>query len=190
MLVFMQSESLIAQRWKLMSERLDERQRRAFAAAEAKVLGRGGVAQVAAATGMARNTIMAGMRELGGSANEFLAAVPLAPAGATRRSGGGREWRPEGDPERVQVHDFIDPELGRANPYGVYGIGAGEGWVSVGTDHDTSAFAVQTIRRWWFTMGRQRYPKATELTITADGGGSNGYRVRLWKLEQIGRAHV
>ena len=305
MLSFMQEESLIAQRWKLMSERLDERQRRAFAAAEAKVLGRGGIAQVAAATGVARNTIMAGMQELDGSANEFITAVPLAPAGATRRSGGGRkaatdkdatlvsdllalvdpgargdpqsplrwtckslrvladelkarghaishvvvgrllkdqgyslqgnakviegnqspdrnaqfehinvsvaaalaagqpvisvdtkkkelvgafknggrEWRPQGDPERVQVHDFIDPELGRANPYGVYDIGADEGWVSVGTDHDTSAFAVQTIRRWWFTMGRERYPKATELTITADGGGSNGYRVRLWKLE-------
>ncbi|MGH8790738.1 MAG: ISAzo13 family transposase [Cupriavidus necator] len=96
---------------------------------------------------------------------------------------GGREWHPQGEPENVQVHDFVDAELGRANPYGVYDIGADEGWVSVGTDHDTSAFAVQTIRRWWFTMGRERYPKATELTITADGGGSNGYRVRLWKLE-------
>jgi len=96
---------------------------------------------------------------------------------------GGREWHREGEPENVQVHDFVDAELGRANPYGVYDIGADEGWVSVGTDHDTSAFAVQTIRRWWFTMGRQRYPKATELTITADGGGSNGYRIRLWKLE-------
>ena len=98
----------------------------------------------------------------------------------------GREWHPEGEPESVQVHDFVDPELGRANPYGVYDIGADEGWVSVGTDHDTSAFAVQTIRRWWFSMGRPRYPKATELTITADGGGSNGYRVRLWKSE-LGR---
>ena len=288
-----------------MQGRLDERQRRAFAAAEAKVLGRGGVAQVVAATGVARNTIMAGMVELEGTTNEFMSANPLAPAGATRRSGGGRkpaaqkdptlvsdllalvdpsargdpqsplrwtckslrvlaqelealghaishvvvgrllkaegyslqanakviegnqsedrnaqfehinasvstalaagqpvisvdtkkkelvgqfknggrEWRPQGQPEQVQVHDFVDPELGRANPYGVYDIGADEGWVSVGTDHDTSMFAVQTIRRWWFTMGRERYPKASELTITADGGGSNGYRVRLWKLE-------
>jgi len=99
---------------------------------------------------------------------------------------GRRGWHPEGEPESVQGHDFVDPELGRANPYGVYDIGADEGWVSVGTDHDTSAFAVQTIRRWWFSMGRPRYPKATELTITADGGGSNGYRVRLWKLE-LGR---
>ena len=95
----------------------------------------------------------------------------------------GREWLPQGEPEQVRVHDFIDAELGRANPYGVYDIGADEGWVSVGTDHDTAAFAVQTIRRWWYTMGRPRYPKARELTITADGGGSNGSRVRLWKLE-------
>ena len=304
----MNTDSPIAQRWELMRERLDERQRRAFAAAEAKVLGRGGVSQVVAATGMARNTVMAGMQELEGSSNEFIAAVPLADAGSTRRSGGGRkaatqkdpslvpdllalvdptsrgdpqsplrwtckslrvladelkagghaishvvvgrllkdegyslqanakviegnqspdrnaqfehinatvsaalaggqpvisvdtkkkelvgqyknggrEWHPEGVPEEVRVHDFVDPEMGRANPYGVYDIGADEGWVSVGTDHDTSAFAVQTIRRWWFSMGRVRYPKATELTITADGGGSNGYRVRLWKLE-LGR---
>ena len=304
----MEADSPIAQRWELMRERLDERQRRAFAAAEAKVIGRGGVSQVVAATGMSRNTVMAGMQELDGSGTEFLSAAPLAAAGSTRRSGGGRkaatlkdpglvpdllalvdptsrgdpqsplrwtckslrvladelkagghaishvvvgrllknegyslqanakviegnqspdrnaqfehinatvsaalaggqpvisvdtkkkelvgryknggrEWRPEGEPEEVRVHDFIDPEMGRANPYGVYDIGADEGWVSVGTDHDTSAFAVQTIRRWWFSMGRPRYPKATELTITADGGGSNGYRVRLWKLE-LGR---
>ena len=288
-----------------MQGHLDERQRRAFAAAEAKVLGRGGVAQVVAATGVSRNTIVAGMEELEGSTNEFMTARALAAPGSTRRSGGGRkaathkdptlvpdllalvesssrgdpqsplrwtckslrvladelkarghaishvvvgrllksqgyslranakviegnqspdrnaqfehinasvatalaagqpvisvdtkkkelvgqfknggrEWHPAGVPEQVQVHDFVDPDLGRANPYGVYDVGADEGWVSVGTDHDTSAFAVQTIRRWWFTMGCQRYPKAEELTITADGGGSNGYRVRLWKLE-------
>jgi hypothetical protein len=98
----------------------------------------------------------------------------------------GKEWRPEGEPVQVKVHDFVDPELGRASPYGVYDIGADEGWVSVGTDHDTATFAVQTIRRWWYAMGRPRYPHARELTITADGGGSNGYRVRLWKLE-LGR---
>jgi Rhodopirellula transposase DDE domain len=95
----------------------------------------------------------------------------------------GQTWRPKGQPEKVQVHDFVDPELGRANPYGVYDIGANEAWVSVGTDHDTSAFAVETIRRWWRTMGQPRYPDAKELVITADGGGSNGHRVRLWKLE-------
>jgi hypothetical protein len=300
--------SPIEQRWELMRERLDERQRRTYAAVEAKVIGRGGVSRVAAATGLARGTIMAGMQELEGKTNEFLAGATPAPAGAVRRSGGGRkplthkdptlvadllalvdpgtrgdpesplrwsckslrvlaeelnaqghtvshvvvgellkaqgfslqgnakviegnqspdrdaqfqhinatvaqalaegrpvisvdtkkkelvgafknagqEWRPAGEPEQVKVHDFIDPELGRANPYGVYDIGADQGWVSVGTDHDTASFAVQTIRRWWFTMGSPRYPDARELTITADGGGSNGHRVRLWKLE-LGR---
>ena len=291
-----------------MRERLDERQRRTFAAVEAKVIGRGGVSQVAAATGLARGTIMAGMQELEGKTNEFFAGSMPAAAGSVRRSGGGRkplthkdptlvsdllalvdpgtrgdpesplrwsckslrvlaeelnaqghtvshvvvgellkaqgfslqgnakviegnqspdrdaqfqhinatvaqalsegrpvisvdtkkkelvgafknagqEWRPAGAPEQVKVHDFVDPELGRASPYGVYDIGADQGWVSVGTDHDTASFAVQTIRRWWFTMGKPRYPDARELTITADGGGSNGHRVRLWKLE-LGR---
>jgi transposase len=96
---------------------------------------------------------------------------------------GGRELRPRGDPERVRVHDFLIPELGRANPYGIYDIGRNIGWVSVGVDHDTAAFAVETIRRWWRSMGRKVYPKATRLLITADSGGSNGSRVRLWKLE-------
>ena len=95
----------------------------------------------------------------------------------------GRTWRPTGQPQAVKVHDFIDPELGRANPYGVYDLAADAGWVSVGTDHDTAAFAVQTVRRWWQSVGAQAYPQATELLITADGGGSNGARVRLWKLE-------
>ena len=304
----MQTDSPIGQRWKLMRDHLDERQRRALAAAEAKVIGRGGVSQVAAATGLARGTIMAGMEEFEGTSNEFLPGAQLAPPAATRRAGGGRkpltqkdptlvadllelvepttrgdpesplrwsckslrelavelqkldhvvshvvvgqllksegfslqgnakviegnqspdrnaqfehinatvstaiargqpvisvdtkkkelvgqfknagkEWRPAGDPEQVKVHDFVDPELGRASPYGVYDIAANQGWVSVGTDNDTAAFAVQTIRRWWYAMGKLRYPKARELTITADGGGSNGHRVRLWKLE-LGR---
>jgi len=304
----MQAESLIGQRWELMREHLDERQRRTFAAAEAKVLGRGGVSQVAAATGLARGTIMAGMEEFVGTRNEFLAGPQLAAPSSMRRAGGGRrpvtqkdptlvpdllalvdpatrgdpqsplrwtckslrvladelkalghaishvvvgqllksegyslqgnakviegnqspdrnaqfehinatvdaalmqgqpvisvdtkkkelvgqyknggkEWNPAGEPEQVKVHDFVDAKLGRASPYGVYDIGADEGWVSVGTDHDTAAFAVQTIRRWWYSMGQPRYPEARELTITADGGGSNGHRVRLWKLE-LGR---
>jgi hypothetical protein len=96
---------------------------------------------------------------------------------------GGREYRPAGSPEPVRVHDFIDPKLGRAAPYGVYDIADDKGWVSVGVDHDTAAFAVNTIRSWWMTMGCSRYPHAHTLTITADGGGSNGSRVRLWKLE-------
>jgi hypothetical protein len=262
-----QVESPISLRWKLMREHLDERQRRAFAAAEARVLGRGGVAQVVAATGISRNTVMAGMDELDGTSNEFVVAEPLAPARATRRSGagrkpatakdptllsdllalvdpvtrgdpqsplrwtckslrvladelkaaghvishvvvgqllklegyslqanakviegnqspdrnaqfehinasvsaaladgqpvisvdtkkkelvgrfknGGREWRPQGEPEKVQVHDFVDPELGRANPYGVYDIGADEGWVSV-TGKQPASLPVRPFR--------------------------------------------
>lgn len=95
----------------------------------------------------------------------------------------GRELRPKGEPEKVRVHDFIIPELGRAAPYGVYDVTENAGWVSVGIDHDTSSFAVESIRRWWHSMGRDRYPKAKRLLITADSGGSNGYRIRLWKLE-------
>jgi len=94
---------------------------------------------------------------------------------------GGREWRPKGCPERVKDHDFPDQELGKAIPYGVYDVHANQGWVSVGRDHDTPEFAVQSIRTWWRQMGQATYPKATELLILADGGGSNGYRVRGWK---------
>jgi hypothetical protein len=95
---------------------------------------------------------------------------------------GGREWRPQGQPEGVRVHDFLDKKLGKAIPYGVYDLAANNAWVSVGIDHDTSDFAVETIRRWWRHMGRKRYSKAEELLITADGGGSNGCRSRLWKV--------
>jgi hypothetical protein len=95
----------------------------------------------------------------------------------------GREWHRQGLPELVNVHDFIDPKLRRAVPYGVYDITNNVGWVSIGTDHDTASFAVHAIRRWWRTMGKKRHPKAKRLMISADGGGSNGYRVRLWKVE-------
>jgi hypothetical protein len=95
----------------------------------------------------------------------------------------GREYRPKGDPEKVKGHDFPDPELGKVTPYGVNDQGANSGWVSVGTDHDTAAFAVETIRRWWYSMGQEAYPNAKTLLITADSGGSNGARVRLWKTE-------
>lgn len=94
----------------------------------------------------------------------------------------GREWRPKGDPEPVRVYDFVDKALGKVNPYGVYDTAANVGWVSVGVDHDTAEFAVETLRRWWLKMGHLRYPAATELLVTADGGGSNGSRVRLWKV--------
>jgi hypothetical protein len=97
----------------------------------------------------------------------------------------GREWQPEGQPENVRVHDFEirKPDKGKVAPYGVYDLGRNVGWVSVGVDHDTAAFAVESIRRWWHWMGRPSYPQAKRLLITADSGGSNGARVRLWKWE-------
>ena len=303
----MDTDSPIGQRWEVLVDALDERQRRLLVGVEAKVLGRGGIAAVALATGVSRTTIMAGISEIEAMKSLDLSAnQPSAGrTNGTRQAGGGRkkiefkdqtllpdlltlvdsstrgdpesplrwtckslrnladelqaqghkvshvvvgkllksqdyslqtnvkvlegnqspdrnaqfehinaavtaalkanqpvisvdtkkkelvgayknagqEWLPSGEPVKVKVHDFIDKELGRANPYGVYDIGADEAWVSVGTDHDTSAFAVQTIRRWWFSMGKERYPQAKQLVITADGGGSNGHRVRLWKLE-------
>lgn len=302
----MATDSLIGQRWDVMRGVLDERQSRLLAAAEAKVLGRGGVSRVSVATGVSRTTIMVGLseieamqsidntqekaptlvtrvRQFGGGrkkieakdatllpdllslvdsttrgdpesplrwtckslrnlANELRARghkvshvvvgkllkehdyslqanvkvlegnqspdrnaqfehINASVAAALKANepvisvdtkkkelvgkykNAGQEWLPSGKPVKVKVYDFIDEEHSRANPYGVYDINADEAWVSVGTDHDTSAFAVQTIRRWWFSMGSQRYPHAKQLVITADGGGSNGHRVRLWKLE-------
>ncbi len=280
---------------------LDERSRRLWAAAEARALGRGGIARVVEATGMSRNTVRAGLSELDHGA----AAAESAPAGRTRRPGGGRkrlsdhdpglvtalelhlepatrgdperplrwtslsarrladalsaeghpvsertvnrllhslgyslqsnrktvegrrhpdrdaqfrridrrvrafqklgqpvisvdtkkkelvgpfrnggrEWRPKGTPVQVRVHDFPDPELGKAIPYGVYDMTADKGWVSVGTDHDTASFAVESVRRWWQSMGRPLCRDARRLLITADGGGSNSSRNRMWKLE-------
>ena len=96
---------------------------------------------------------------------------------------GGREWRPKGEPAGVRTHDFPDEQLGKAIPYGVYDLAANAGWVNVGTDHDTAAFAVESIRRWWNAAGRAAYPGARRLLITADAGGSNGYRTRAWKAE-------
>ncbi|MDR7925925.1 ISAzo13 family transposase [Acidithiobacillus thiooxidans] len=299
----MEADALIAARHQALEGILDERQRRLYAAVEAKVLGHGGVKRVSEATGVARGSIMAGLKELKDPENRL-------PQGRVRRSGGGRkrlvdrdpdllaaleglvdpaargdpqsplrwtckslkqlarelgeqghrishvsvgillkelgyslqgnrktlegtdhpdrdaqfryiqektqqaldavqpvisvdtkkkelvgnyknagqEWRPQGEPEVVQVHDFVDKEMGRANPYGVYDLAQNAGWVSVGTDHDTASFAVATIRRWWLGMGQPLYPDAKELMITADGGGSNGSRVRLWKLELQGLA--
>jgi len=95
----------------------------------------------------------------------------------------GREWRPQGQPQQVRVHDFLDKKKGKAIPYGVYDLAQDVGWVSVGVNHDTAAFAVQTIRYWWRRLGRKAYPRAQSLLITADSGGSNGTRVRLWKWE-------
>lgn len=296
----MEVDELITARYIALESVLDERQRRLYAAVEAKVLGHGGVKRVHEATGVARGSILAGLKELG-QGIEALAGDPrrVRRAGAGRKKlieqnpgvrealerlvepvtrgdpesplrwtckslmqlsrelgacghtishvsvgvllkdlgyslqgnrktlegashpdrnaqfefinekieaalgagqpvisvdtkkkelvgqykNGGKEWRPQGQPEAVKVHDFVDDELGRANPYGVYDLGSNSAWVSVGTDHDTASFAVTTIRRWWFAMGKTIYPDARELMITADGGGSNGSRVRLWKLE-------
>ena len=296
----MEADGLITARYVALESVLDERQRRLYAAVEAKVLGHGGVKRVHEATGVARGSIFAGLKELG-QAIEVVAGEPrrIRRAGAGRKKlveqdpgvrealerlvepvtrgdpesplrwtckslmqlsrelgacghtishvsvgtllkelgyslqgnrktlegashpdrnaqfefinekieaalaggqpvisvdtkkkelvgqykNGGKEWRPQGQPEAVKVHDFVDDELGRANPYGVYDLGSNSAWVSVGTDHDTASFAVATVRRWWFAMGQALYPEAKELMITADGGGSNGSRVRLWKLE-------
>ena len=95
----------------------------------------------------------------------------------------GRRWLPEGEPEEVKVHDFIDPGESKAIPYGIYDVAKNQGWVNVGCDHDTASFAVASIRRWWCSMGSDVYPKAERLLICADSGGSNGYRIRLWKVE-------
>jgi hypothetical protein len=100
-----------------------------------------------------------------------------------RFANGGAQWQPSGEPVEVNVHDFPDPALGKAIPYGVYDLGRNAGWASVGVDHDTAAFAVATPRRWWEQVGRVAYPKAARLLVMADAGGSNGYRVRAWKTE-------
>jgi hypothetical protein len=275
---------------------LDERQRRLLGAAIVEVLGRGGQARVAEASGMSRNTLIAGAKELAGGPG-FQARVRRPGAGPKRKrdvdpellvildslvepesrgdpmsplrwtikstrvlaaeltrlghkvganlvgdllhylgyslqanakvtegaqhpdrdgqfryinaraaehlaagqpvisvdckkkenvgdyANGGAEWEPEGEPTRVGVHDFPDAEVGKAIPYGVLDVGANEGWVNVGDDHDTPAFAVASIARWWERMGRVRYPDATRLMITADAGGSNSYRSRAFKVE-------
>ena len=296
----MESDALIAARHEQLEGILDERQRRLHAAVEAKVLGHGGVKRVSEATGVARGSILAGLKELelpqsgtqdgsrrvrragagrkklvdqdqglrealellveptsrgdpmsalrwtckslkqlarelaqqGHSISHVSTGVLLKEMGYSLQGNrktlegsshpdrnaqfeyinsktkaalsetqpvisvdtkkkelvgqyknAGSEWMPQGKPEQVKVHDFVDKELGRANPYGVYDLANNNAWVSVGTDHDTASFAVATIRRWWFAMGQAAYPAARELMIMADGGGSNGSRLRLWKLE-------
>jgi hypothetical protein len=123
-------------------------------------------------------------------AEEFLAQGQPAISVDTKKkelvgefANGGREWQPKGEPDQVNVHDFIDKELGRAVPYGVYDLANDEGWVSVGESADTAEFAVNSIRAWWANMGSGRHPGAQRLLVTADAGGSNGYRLRNWKLQ-------
>lgn len=284
----------IRQRYELLSPTWDERQRRLWAAGEAKVVGYGGISLVSSETGISRRAIHAGLKELSSATAtdrirkagagrkrhtetqpELLAALdalvepfargdPESPLRWTCKSlrrlraelkrqgfqvshrvvgdllreaeyslqgnrntvegnqhpdrnaqfefiaatvksaqrrkqpaisvdtkkkelvgdfkNGGREWRPPGKPEEVRVHDFLDKTLGKAIPYGVDDMVNNQGWVSVGIDHDTAQFAAHSIGRWWCEMGQGRFPKAKELLITADGGGSNGHRTRLWKV--------
>lgn len=296
----MKTDEMIAVRYGALEGVLDERQRRLYAAAEAKALGHGGIKRVHETTGVARGSIIAGLKELrqegeftgdgtsrirraGGGRKKLVEQSPeIATAlerlvepvtrgdpqsplrwtckslmqlsqelkaqghiishasvgvllkelgyslqgnrkslegtnhpdrnaqfefinGKTESAltsgqpvisvdtkkkelvgqykNGGKEWRPQGQPEDVKVHDFVDKDLGKANPYGVYDLASNSAWVGVGTDHDTSTFAVATVRNWWFAMGQELYPNAQELMIMADGGGSNGSRGRLWKLE-------
>jgi hypothetical protein len=291
-----EGEDAVARKWELLSPHLNERQRRLWAAVEARGLGRGGIAAVARATGMSRSTLQDAVSELDagpevtervrrpGAGRKSLIDVdadlllalddlveptargdPMSPLRWTAKSlrtlaaeltrqghpvsaskvgqllramdyslqapakevegaqhpdrdaqfhhindqarehldegqpvisidtkkkevvgnlaNKGREYRPKGDPERVEVHDFPDKEVGKAIPFGVWDMTADEGFVVVGDDHDTAEFAVSTIGRWWDMVGSVAYPKATRLLITADAGGSNGYRSRLWKLE-------
>ena len=309
MLGFMQNPRTpaIAAKFAILSPLLDERARRLWAAAEARAIGRGGISQVAEATGLSRATIRAGWQEL---ARPVAAPEPQTPVERVRRPGGGRkplgvhephllraletlvdpvtrgdpmsllrwtcksaaklaaalqtqghvvsertgnrllhdlgyslqanrktlegrahpdrdaqfqyinrraktfqrqgqpvvsvdtkkkelvgqfrqsgrEWHPQGQPDEVQVHDFPHEGLGKVIPYGVYAEATNTGWVSVGIDHDTATFAVETVRRWWRYMGSKVYPRAKRLLITADGGGSNGSRCRLWKVELQQRA--
>jgi len=134
-------------------------------------------------------------RYISGRAAGFLAAGdPVVSVDAKKKeqvgqyAQKGREWRPKGDPVRVRDHDFPDKELGKVTPYGIYDIGANAGFVNVGTDHDTAAFAVESLRRWWLAGGRGRYPAARRLLVTCDAGGSNGYRTRAWKAGLAGLA--
>src|SRR5207237_827197 len=190
---------------------LDERQRRLVLGSAARRLGRGGIKKVAAAVGADQETVSRGVKELADAKVvegrqhpdrdaqfEYVNATAVAFLGAgdpvvsvdTKKrervgdfKNGGREWEPVGQPAQVNVHDFPGDAVGVALPYGVYDMGANTGWVNVGTDHDTAAFAVESIRRWWRHVGADAYPKARRLLVTADGGGSNGSRLRLWKAE-------
>jgi hypothetical protein len=264
------TEEALAAMFAVLSPHLDERQRRLLAGAQARALGRGGIAMVVRASGMARSTVRIGASEidqgpevtrrarrpgagrpkatahdpgllaaldalveptargdpesplrwtctstrkladeLGAQGHrvsartvaELLVGMDYSLQATSKQVEGaqhpdrdgqfrylneqakGREWQPKGSPVRVDGHDFPDPAVGKAIPYGVDDLGADQGWVSVGDDHDTAAFAVATIRRWWQMVGSRAYPDATRLLVTADAGGSNGYRSRLWKVE-------
>ncbi len=160
---------------------LDERAHRLLLGAAARQLGRGGITLVAAAAGASPDTVGWGAAELEAG---VVADGRVRVKGAGRKTveNAGREYQPGGAPEQVDTYDFLGP-LGKVAPYGVFDVGGNSGWVNVGTDADTGAFAVESIRRWWNRIGQTTYPTAGRLLITADGGGSNGSRLRLWKTE-------
>ena len=180
-----------------LASELDERGRRRWAASEALELGHGGIKAVAQATGLGERTVRRGCHELRhppapespASRRIRRAGQPVISVDAKKKervgpfANGGRDYQPKGQPERVKTHDFPDKQLGKICPYGVYDPTHNHGWVSVGIDHDTAQFAVESIRRWWAHMGKVAYPQAHALLITADGGGSNASRNRLWKVE-------
>lgn len=190
----MTQEEEIKQRYGRRAGVLTERTRRLFAANEALSLGWGGISVVSRATGLSRQVMSDGMQELQGGthpdrdaqfahlnaqAAAFLAAgEPAVSVDAKKKElvgdckNPGREWHPQGAAEQVRVYDFPLKGLGRATPSGVYDLGRTTGWVNVGIDHDTAAFAVESIRRWWNEVGREHYPQAKRLLISADGGGS------------------
>ena len=149
----------------LVAPHLTERQRRLLVGAAARALGYGGVSRVA--------RLAEALTAQGHPVSDDTVGF----------ANGGAEWQPSGEPEQVNVHDFPDPTLAKAIPYGVDDLGRNTGWVGVGTDHDTAAFAVATLRRWCQQVGRFAYPKASRLLVCADAGGSNGCRVRPWKIE-------
>jgi hypothetical protein len=168
----MKSEKQIEQQYYQILPSLDERGRREWAASEAMTFDHGGIAIVNRATGLSRPTIRRGIDDL-----QERRGGDIESPRRVRQSGAGRPT-----PEPVKTHDFKG-ELGRVSPYGVYDIGDNEAWVSVGISADTAEFAVQSLRRWWQQLAQERYGSTREIFVTADCGGSNGYRSRLWKLE-------
>jgi len=169
------AEKIIRKKFRQLRASMDERVTRLWAGAEAEAIGYRGLAVVARATGLAISTVTLGRDEIraGVKKKELVGNFKNA----------GREWQPQGEPELVDVHDFPSDAIGKAIPYGVYDVAANDGFVNVGTDHDTPVFAVTSIEMWWMRMGSKRYPDARDLFITADAGGSNGYRAHAWKAE-------
>src|SRR5271154_629121 len=180
-------ESPLRIRYEAVRSSLDERSRRLSAAAEAKAAGYGGIAAASRATKVARSTIGRGLKDLRDPDQPVISIDAKKKELLGEFKNGGSDYGPQGRPIEVNTHDFEDKELGKVIPYGVYDIGANDGYVSLGIDHDTGQFAVNSVRLWLDRIGRARYLGMSHLMITADGGGSNGSRLRLWKwsLQQL-----